>query len=68
MTSKRCRIDVDATSSRRIDVNTTSCQRCVPAGIRTDLRQDEYIRVEVCIGVSGAGIGEAGGRTVAGRC
>ena len=35
MTSKRRRIDVDATSLRRIDVSTTSFQRHVPAGMVT---------------------------------
>ena len=32
MTSMRRLIDVDATSSRRIDVNSTSLRRHVPAG------------------------------------
>ena len=32
MKSKSRCTDVDATSSRPIDVNTTSFQRCVPAG------------------------------------
>ena len=30
--SKSCRIAVDRTTSRCIDVNTTSFQRCMPAG------------------------------------
>ena len=33
MTSTCRPADVDVTSTRRIDVNTTSFQRCVPAGV-----------------------------------
>ena len=32
---ERCRTDGNVTSSRRIDDNTTSFQRCVPTGMPT---------------------------------
>ena len=42
LTSKRRRIDVDTISSRRIDVNMTSFQRHVPAGL-SDILADSVV-------------------------
>ena len=36
------RNDVDLTSSRRIDFNTTSLQRCVPAGLSSTKKKSVF--------------------------